>query len=112
MGVLPQSGKLQCPYDMCRKVFDKPIVMLDSSNCVRETYYACPHCRSKVEIDVEDPLHPRLLIVEDQVYVGQRAPVACQHYVGYLRELPADVDIPDRCAVCPKVIQCSVKKNP
>ncbi len=110
--MLQQSGKLQCPYDMCKKVFDKPIVLLDSSSVVRETYYACPHCRSKVEIDVEDPMHPRLIGVDDFVLVGQRAPAACPHYVGYLRELSGQTDIPDGCAVCPKVIQCSVKKNP
>ncbi len=109
--MLPQGGKLQCPYDMCKKVFDKPVVMLDSTSVVRETYYACPHCRSKVEIDVGDPLHPRLLSVDDPVFVDRRAPVACDHFVGYLRDLPGDVGIPDKCAVCPKVIQCSVKKK-
>lgn len=112
MGVLQQSGKLHCPYDMCKKSFDKPIVMMNSSQCVRETYYACPHCRSKVEINVEDPIHPRLVSVEDKFYVGQRAPSQCSHFVGYLRELPENTDIPDGCAVCPKVIQCSIKKNP
>lgn len=111
MVALQQSGKLQCPYSMCGKVFDKPVVMLDSSSVVRETYYACPHCQSKVEVDVGDPMHPRLLTVTDPMYVGRRAPAACVHYVGYLRDLSGDVTIPDECAVCPKVVQCSVKRS-
>jgi len=111
MGLLPQSGKLHCPYAMCRKTFEKPIVLTDTSQLVRETYYACPHCRSKIEIVVEDPSHPRLVSVEDMFYIGQRAPAQCSHYFGYLRDQPENADIPDQCAVCPKVMQCFIKRS-
>jgi len=111
MGVLHQSGKLQCPYAMCNKTFEKPIVLTDTSQLVRETYYACPHCRSKVEITIEDPSHPRLVAVEDVFYIGQRTPTKCSHHLGYLRDLPENSDIPDECAICPKVMQCFIKKS-
>jgi len=111
MGALHQSGKLQCPYAMCSKTFEKPIVMTDTSQLVRETYYACPHCRSRIEINVEDPSHPRLISVEDEFYIGQKAPTNCPHHLGYLRNLSDNADIPDECAVCPKVMQCFVRKT-
>jgi len=111
MGFLPQSGKLHCPYAMCKKAFEKPILVTDTSQLVRETYYACPHCRSKVEIVMEDPTHPRLVSVEDVFYIGQMAPAKCPHYFGYLRDQPDNTNIPDACAVCPKVMQCFIKKH-
>ncbi len=111
MGALHQSGKLQCPYTMCNKTFEKPIVLTDTSQLIRETYYACPHCRSKVEIILDDPSHPRLTSVEDMFYIGQKAPTKCSHHIGYLRELPDNATIPDECAICPRVMQCFIKKS-
>ncbi len=111
MGVLQQSGKLQCPYARCSKTFEKPIVLTDKSNLVRETYYACPHCRSRIEIATEDPIHPRLIQVETGFNIGQKAPSECKHNFGYLGNLPNTADIPDECAVCPKVMQCFVRRR-
>jgi len=111
MGALHQSGKLQCPYAMCNKTFEKPIVLTDKTGVVRETYYACPHCRSKIEIAVEDPTHPRLVQVETGFNAGQKAPTHCKHGFGYLGEMPDNADLPDECAVCPKVMQCYIKRH-
>jgi hypothetical protein len=36
---------------------------------------------------------------------------SCRHFLGYLRELPERAGIPDECAVCPKIIQCYVKRE-
>jgi hypothetical protein len=36
---------------------------------------------------------------------------SCRHFLGYLRELPERTGIPDDCAVCPKIIQCYVKRE-
>jgi DNA-directed RNA polymerase subunit RPC12/RpoP len=96
---------------MCSKTFEKPIVMTDSSQLVRETYYACPHCRSKVEVILDDPIHPRLASVEDAFYIGRTKPTKCPHHLGYLREQPENASIPDECAICPKVMQCFIKKD-
>ncbi len=111
MGTPNLPGKLQCPYAMCHKTFEKPIVLTDTSQVVRETYYACPHCRSKIEIIVEDPGHPRIVSVEGMLTIGQRAPTDCRHQFGYLGDLPDNANIPDECAICPKVMQCFIKKR-
>ncbi len=111
MGAVPHVGKLHCPYETCRKSFEKPIVLTDSSQLMRETYYACPHCRSKIEIVPEDPANPRLVSVEDAFSFGPKSPANCSHHFGYLRELPESSGIPDECAVCPKVMQCFVRND-
>jgi len=111
MGALHQSGKLQCPYTMCQKTFEKPIVLTDSTQLVRETYYACPHCRSKVELLLEDPTNPKLVQAETPIVTSQKAPTQCKHSFGYLGTMPNGADIPDECAVCPKVMQCFVTKH-
>jgi hypothetical protein len=35
----------------------------------------------------------------------------CRHYMGYLKELPTSVEIPNECAVCPKILQCYVRRE-
>ena len=111
MGVLHQSGKLHCPYSMCNKAFEKPIVLTDTTKLIRETYYACPHCRSKIDIVVEDPNNPQLVQVEGLFNTNQKAPTQCRHAFGFLGDMPDNADIPDECAVCPKVMQCFIKRR-
>jgi len=111
MGVLHQSGKLQCPYAMCHKTFEKPIVLTDTTKLIRETYYACPHCRSKVEVIVDDPSNPKLVQGDVLFNTSQKAPTQCKHSFGHLGEIPDDADIPDECAVCPKVMQCAIRRR-
>jgi len=103
------AERLRCPYKGCEKSFDKPAVLTDSSAMPRQTYYACPYCMSKVDI-----------LVDDMKITGVRpteypkvfdSPAKCAHYVGFLNALPRDVEIPDECLVCPKVLQCSVRKQ-
>nr|MDO8133963.1 hypothetical protein [Candidatus Njordarchaeum guaymaensis] len=111
MGALHQTGKLHCPYAMCNKTFEKPIVLTDTTKLIRETYYACPHCRSKIEIVVEDPNNPKLVQVEDVFNISQKAPAQCKHGLGFLGDFPDNADIPDECAICPKVMQCFIKRQ-
>jgi uncharacterized Zn-finger protein len=101
--------KLKCPYKGCGKSFDKPTVLTDSSSMPRETYYACPYCMSKLDI-----------IVENLKLVGVRtteypkvfdSPAKCAHYYGFLTALPKDAPIPDECLICPKVLQCNIKRR-
>ena len=111
MGGLHQLGKLHCPYAICNKTFEKPIVLTDKTKLVRETFYACPHCRSKIEIRVEDPHNPRLVQVEGALHIAQKVPRQCEYGFGYLGNLSENADIPDKCAVCPKVMQCFIRKR-
>jgi DNA-directed RNA polymerase subunit RPC12/RpoP len=101
--------RLRCPYNGCGKSFVKPTVLTDSSGVPRESYYACPYCNSKIDI-----------VVEGMKVVGVRAteypkvfdsPAKCAHYFGFLDSLPKDAAIPDECLICPKVLQCGVRRR-
>jgi len=102
------SGPLHCPYTQCRKRFEKPIVLTDTTKILRETYYACPHCHSKVDVSVDKKGAISMEVTCNPVEI---APVDCKHYFGYLKDLDERTQIPDECAVCPKVMQCFVKKS-
>jgi DNA-directed RNA polymerase subunit RPC12/RpoP len=101
--------KLKCPYKGCGKSFDKPTVLTDSSSMPRETYYACPYCMSKLDIIVENM---KLVGVKPTEYPKVfDSPAKCAHYFGFLTALPKDAPIPDECLVCPKVLQCNIKRR-
>lgn len=74
-----------CPNAKCGKMFQKALVLTDLSKKPPETYYACPHCFSKVKI---------------------MAKTGCQYYFGYLKKIPKNASIPDECLTCPKITQC------
>jgi DNA-directed RNA polymerase subunit RPC12/RpoP len=101
--------KLKCPYKGCGKSFDKPSVLTDTSTIPRQTYYACPYCASKIDIIVE-----KMKIVEVKPAEYPKvfdSPAKCVHYFGFLNTLPKDTQIPDDCLVCPKVLQCTIRKH-
>lgn len=104
-----RKEKLRCPYNGCGKSFDKPAVLTDSSMVPRENYYACPYCNSKIDIVVEDM---KIVRVEATDYPKVfESPAKCAHYFGFLNSIPEDAPIPDECLVCPKVIQCGMKRR-
>lgn len=104
-----RKEKLRCPYNGCGKSFDKPAVLTDSSMVPRENYYACPYCNSKIDIIVEDM---KIVRVEATDYPKVfESPAKCAHYFGFLNSIPEDAAIPDECLVCPKVIQCGMKRR-
>jgi hypothetical protein len=39
------------------------------------------------------------------------SPAKCAHYFGFLNAIPKDAPIPDECLVCPKVLQCNIKRQ-
>ena len=103
------SEKLKCPYSGCEKTFNKLTALTDTCEIPRQTYYACPHCSSRVDV-----------IFEGMKIVGVRAteyprvfdsPAKCAHYFGFLNSLPEKAAIPDECLVCPKVLQCGLKRQ-
>jgi hypothetical protein len=101
--------KLKCPYKGCEKSFDKPAVLTDSSTMPRETYYACPHCMSKLDILVDNM---KIVSVKPTEYPKVfDSPAKCAHYIGFLNAIPKDAPIPDECLICPKVLQCGVRKR-
>ena len=131
------SDSLVCPYSRCGRAFEQPVLVTDGSKLPRETYYACPHCMLRLELSLnEDNRCGDLLVrafsgegllesynrVEDakgdkrsgegvSSVMATRPSKSCRHFLGYLRELPERAGIPDDCAVCPKIIQCYVKRE-
>jgi len=103
-------GALHCPYTQCGKRFEKPIVLTDTTKIMRETYYACPHCHCKLEMSV-DKTNGSVISIEPTHNPVDIAPAHCKHHFGYLKVLEESAQIPDECAVCPKVMQCFVKKS-
>jgi len=104
------SGALHCPYSQCRKRFEKPLVLTDTTKVIRETYYACPHCHLKLDLSV-DKTSGGVISIEATSKPVDIAPANCKHYFGYLKALDEKTEIPDECATCAKVVQCFVKKS-
>jgi uncharacterized Zn-finger protein len=104
--------KLRCPYKGCGKSFNKPKVLTDSSTVPRQTFFACPYCMSKLDIVIEDNDKMKLVSVKPSEQPRTfDSPATCVHYFGFLGALPKDAAIPDECLVCPKILQCSLKRR-
>ena len=101
--------KLRCPYKGCEKTFDKPAVLTDVSTIPRQSYYACPHCMSKLEIATDGK---KILSVKASEYPKVfESPAKCAHFSGLLNARPHDAPLPEECLLCPKVLQCSILKK-
>jgi len=44
-----------------------------------------------------------------KVAVRRGEDVKCRHFLGYLKKRPKDMQIPDECLTCDKMIQCLLK---
>jgi len=104
------SERLVCPYSECRKEIEKPVMLTDFSKMPRETYYACPHCLTKVDVVVKDKSMDSVSI-ETSGGASEKTPSECKFRFGYLKTLPKDAAIPDGCLTCSKLLQCFVKKE-
>lgn len=88
--IVDVSKSLICPNVECGKVFQKVLILADLSKMPHETYYACPHCFSRVDIAVKE----------------EKSPLECPYYFGFLKTYPKKTPIPDECLTCPKIIEC------
>jgi hypothetical protein len=88
--IMPEEQLMVCPQVKCGKSFNKPIKLTVRVDGSLETYYACPHCFSRVKT---------LETVKNNV-------AGCAHYVGYLKTRPKDSPIPDKCLTCSRILQC------
>jgi DNA-directed RNA polymerase subunit RPC12/RpoP len=100
--------KLRCPYDGCGKKFEKPTVLTDFSTVPRSSYYACPHCMSRLDITM-DGMKIKEIKPTDYPRVFD-SPAKCAHFFGSINAFPADAQLPDECLICPKVLQCNLRK--
>jgi len=39
------------------------------------------------------------------------SPAKCAHFSSLLNAIPIDGAIPDECLICPKVLQCSIRRK-
>jgi uncharacterized Zn-finger protein len=101
--------KLRCPYKGCEKIFEKPTVLTDASTIPRQSFYACPYCMSKIDIAVENM---KIVGIKPTEYpIVFDSPAKCAHFSGFLNALPPDAPLPDECLICPKVLQCNIRKK-
>lgn len=105
-----ESGTLSCPYVKCGKVIETPLLVTDMSKTLRDTYYACPYCLSKVEIVVKDEKGLDPVSFETSDNPKEMSSHECPHHFGHLRDLLGDALIPEECLTCPQLIRCSTKK--
>ncbi|MGQ9565883.1 MAG: hypothetical protein ACUVT5_04990 [Candidatus Bathyarchaeales archaeon] len=120
------SGRV-CPNVDCGRTFDRPLKLTVLCSDPVETYFACPFCMSRLDLDdpkprlpkLEKPMLPAEVDVEDvkedvkPLKHMERAPEVsegkqggCLHEFGYLKNRPKNKPIPDECLTCPKMIQC------
>jgi len=100
---------LMCPYNNCAKKFGKLIMLTDATTIPRGTYYACPHCKSRVDIFVENQ---NLLSIKSHGNAKEAPPMACLFHFGYLAELKQiskDFPTPKECLACRQITECLLK---
>ena len=101
--------KLKCPYKGCEKTFDKPTVITDATVIPRQNHYACPYCMSKIEITTENS---KITSIKPTEYpIVFESPAKCAHYSGLLSPPGGSLLTQDECLICPKVLQCDLRKK-
>jgi len=64
---------------------------------------------SKIDIKTENL---KVVGIEPMEY-GKvfESPAKCAQYTGFLNAMSKDISIPDECLVCPKILQCGIKRR-
>jgi len=102
------KDKLRCPYKGCEKTFDRPTLMTDSSEIIRQSHYVCPHCMSKLDIITDDM---KIIGVNPTEYPKVfESPAKCAHFSSLIDARPKNMPVPDECLICPKILQCKIRK--
>jgi len=104
-----------CSYSKCGKSLSEPIELsVAQADGSLETYYACPHCLSRVN----DSGNPKKHLSKASIGTLKKAleetansletnkSVGCAHHFGYLKARPKDSPIPDECLLCTEVMKC------
>jgi len=112
----------------CGRAVSAPLRLTDlSRRPSEETYYACPFCFSRLDVeDVAEHLersHAQVgvsssssieaLGSQNKKSGGKNTDVIsnCSREFGYLRSRPKDSAIPDECLICPRILQCMVRST-
>jgi DNA-directed RNA polymerase subunit RPC12/RpoP len=107
------GNDLMCPYVNCGKGFKQPILLASRGELSRESYHACPHCHSKVDIILKDrgelgSVEAVAVADPENLAVMEKRPEGCINYVGYLQARSENTPLLDRCLTCPKVMLCII----
>jgi len=102
-----ESKAFVCPYFQCRKTFRKPLMLTDTSKMPRETYYACPHCLSKVDVATDNQENTHGLSIKASESKEMPKPIECPYHFGSLKKLSKEGLIPDKCLMCANLIKCA-----
>ena len=107
-----ETGLIICPNPRCHRKIEEPILLSNLSTVPAEQYYVCPHCFIKLELISAQPEKEK----EEEPPVErpekeEKGPSRCAGYLGYLASRPENAPIPQECLICPKVLQCSVRKQ-
>ena len=108
------GNDLVCPYGNCGKGFKQPILLASRGELSRESYYACPHCHSKVDLVLKDrrdlgSVEAVAAADPESPAIMEKRPEGCIHYIGYLQGLSENNPLPDKCLTCPKVMLCIIQ---
>jgi len=108
--VMLRGQAVVCSYAKCGKSFSEPIELTVRAKGSLETYYACPHCFSRVS--VSDKSGKSL----NEAHVGASRDTSkdikendvadCPYSLGYLKTRPKDSPIPDECLTCAAIMKC------
>jgi hypothetical protein len=122
--VISESDGYTCPSDRCGRVFSEPLRLTDLSHRPHEeTYYACPFCFSRVDVNeiLKNPESPDLKphigpvlsaspsknMRSEKISDEKKMTVSeCPQKFGYLKDRSKGAEIPDKCLTCAKILQC------
>jgi len=92
----------------CGKKFEKPTVLTDSQ-LSSISYYACPHCMSRLDITV----------VGEKIRISRQpsthgffeSPAKLRSFLWWVEPASPDTMLPDECLICPKYSQCNLRNS-
>ncbi|RLI20788.1 hypothetical protein DRO54_05345 [Candidatus Bathyarchaeota archaeon] len=117
-----EEGKYICPYEDCGREFEKPILVTNKSINPPQTYLGCPHCLSRIDVEVpevkkvEEKIEQTVKLAEIKKIIEKNAKKEkkkkekeegeCPYHFGYLKEKEKDLPIPEECLTCPRMLEC------
>jgi len=106
-----------CQNPSCKRTFTTPLKTLNLQENPSELYFACPVCLTKIDeltskIQETQTLKPQLKESPQKQSAAKKGekPSSCGFHLGYLSERGQKEQIPDDCLVCPKIVDCMLKR--
>ncbi|MFQ6065104.1 MAG: hypothetical protein ACE5L6_06480 [Candidatus Bathyarchaeia archaeon] len=81
-------------------------MLVDDTKVPRNTYYACPYCKSRIDIVFESK---NLKFANHSRSIKNGNSSGCPYYFGYLKLFSSRSQIPEECLVCPRLTECTNK---